>query len=78
MLLARTKVVPNGAWEDWYELALPLANPGGLHDLLVLFGNDEGKSGLMNLDRLHFLRPGEDAAPVELAEETKTKVESDE
>lgn len=76
MLLARTEVVPNGAWEEWYEIVLPLANPGGLHDLLVVFGNDEGKSGLMNLDRLHFLRPDENPAPVEPVKEIKA--ESDE
>lgn len=64
MLLARTEVVPNGAWEEWYEIELPLANPGGLHDFLVVFGNDDGGSGLMNLDRLHFLRAGELAAAV--------------
>ncbi len=66
-LLARTEIVPNGAWEEWYETALPLVNPGGLHDLLVVFGNDEGGNGLMNLDRCHFLRAGESPRAVDLA-----------
>lgn len=51
--LARTRVTPNGAWEDWYELPVPLA-AAGRHDLHVVFENP-GHGGLMNLDALRFV-----------------------
>lgn len=58
-LVARAEIVPNGAWESWYELVLPLADPGGTRELVVVFRNAESPSALMNLDRMVFLRPGE-------------------
>lgn len=59
-VLAEVDIVPNGDWEDWYEVVLPIRDPGGpvgARDLFVTFQHAEGKGGLMNLDRLHFLRP---------------------
>lgn len=64
-LLAQTKVEPNGAWEDWYEIEVPITDPGGAHDLYIVFTNPNGGGGLMNLDRVCFLRANE-AAPENL------------
>jgi cytochrome c len=64
-LLAQTKVEPNGAWEDWYEIEVPITDPGGSHDLCIVFTNSNGGGGLMNLDRVCFLRANE-AAPENL------------
>jgi cytochrome c len=55
-LLAQTKVEPNGAWEDWYEITIPVTDPGHTHDLYIVFQNPNGGGGLMNLDRVCFLR----------------------
>jgi cytochrome c len=60
-LLAQTKIEPNGAWEDWYEIEVPIIDPGGSHDLYIVFQNPNGGGGLMNLDRVCFLRAGETA-----------------
>lgn len=54
--LAVAEVIPNGAWEDWYEIEVPIRDPGGPRDLIVRFHNPDGGGGLMNLDRICFLR----------------------
>lgn len=53
-LLGSLTVEPNGAWEDWFEIEAPLHDPGGLHDLLVLFLDPAAPNALMNLDSLRF------------------------
>jgi len=58
-LLASTPIVPNGAWEEWYEIELAIQASDELIDLFVVFQNPNGGGGLMNLDRLYFLRAGE-------------------
>lgn len=58
-ILGSTEVVPNGAWEDWYEIEIPIADPGGALPLIVRFHNPKGGGGLMNLDRICFLREGQ-------------------
>lgn len=68
-LLAQTKVEPNGAWEDWYEIEVPITDPGGAHNLYIVFTNPNGGGGLMNLDRVCFLRAGQTA--IDLASPTK-------
>ena len=67
--LAQTKVEPNGAWEDWYEIEVPITDPGGAHELYIVFTNPNGGGGLMNLDRVCFLRAGQTA--IDLASPTK-------
>lgn len=51
-------MVPNGAWEDWFEVDVPLHAPAGLHDLFVVFRNAASPSGLMNLDALRCVPAG--------------------
>ena len=71
-MLASTEVVPNGAWEDWYEIEIPITDPGGPRPLIVRFHNPDGGGGLMNLDRICFLREGQslsDLLPPQKAEQ---------
>ncbi len=63
-LVAQCEILPNGAWEDWYEIALPIVDPGGRHDLFIVFQHPDGAHALMNLDRVFFLRPAESASKV--------------
>lgn len=53
-LVASVEVVPNGAWEDWFVLESSLQDPGGFHDLVVVFSNPDSPSALLNLDQLEF------------------------
>jgi len=54
-LIGSFEMVPNGAWEEWFEVEVALTDPGGLQDLFVVFRNESGGGGLMNLDRMEFL-----------------------
>jgi len=56
-LVGSIDVVPNGAWEEWYELSLPVAYSGAPCDVYVRFLNPERRGGLMNLDRVTFHPP---------------------
>lgn len=58
-ILAQIEMEPNGAWEDWFEIEVPVTDPGGSHDLYIVFQNPNGGGGLMNLDRVCFLRANE-------------------
>jgi cytochrome c len=54
--IASFELEPNGAWEEWFELTAEIADPGGSHDIYVLFSNPGAPGGLMNLDSLEFRR----------------------
>jgi cytochrome c len=55
-VLASFRVVPNGAWEEWFELESPLEPTPEPCDLFVVFTNPEQPSALLNLDWLEFRR----------------------
>jgi hypothetical protein len=54
-LLGSFAMAPNGAWEEWFEVDVPLHASSGLHDLFVVFRNEASPSALMNLDALRFV-----------------------
>jgi len=54
-LVASFELEPNGAWEDWFDLEAKIRDPGGPHDLFVLFSNPGAAGGLMNIDSMEFL-----------------------
>ena len=55
-LVGEFEMEPNGAWEEWFEVEVALAWPGGVRDLFVTFQNEGAGGGLMNLDLLTFRR----------------------
>jgi cytochrome c len=65
-LLARIEVVPNGHWEDWFELEAPIRDPDRALDLVVRFANPAVPSGLLNLDWIEFSPPQEPSASTPL------------
>jgi cytochrome c len=62
-VLGSFELKPNGAWEEWFEVEVPLRAPPDLHDLFVVFRNETSPSALMNLDSLRFLAAPAASAP---------------
>lgn len=54
-LVASFEMVPNGAWEEWFDVEAPVAAEAGARDLFIRFVNPAGGGGLMNLDSVEFL-----------------------
>lgn len=53
-LLASANVTPEGDWENWREQTVEFLSVDGVHDVFVVFTNEERKGGLMNLDSMFF------------------------
>ncbi|MGV3640265.1 MAG: carbohydrate-binding protein, partial [Adhaeribacter sp.] len=64
-LLATAQVPVTGAGEtDMQRFSMDVANPGGLHDLYLVFRNDQLKSDLLQLDWVYFDN-GKQAVPAD-------------
>ena len=55
-LLATVPVEVNGQWEEFHEERATWESPGGRHDVWLVFTHPGRAGGLMNLDRVHWLR----------------------
>ena len=53
-LIAELPFEPTGGWETWQEIRATITDPGGLHNLCVVFVNPQGGGPFMNLDWLLF------------------------
>lgn len=53
-LVGSFEMVPNGEWEAWFDVQVPLKAEAGARDLFIVFTNEESGGGLMNLDSLRF------------------------
>ena len=53
-LIAQIPFKATGEWETWTEIEATIKDPGGLHDLCVVFVNPKGGGPFMNLDWLRF------------------------
>lgn len=55
-LIAELKFAATGGWEQWQTIEATITDPGGLHDLCVVFVNTKHSQPFMNLDWLKFGR----------------------
>jgi PKD repeat protein/glucose/arabinose dehydrogenase len=58
-LVARTAAMPRtpGGWGDFRNITLPIADPGGTHELFFVFRNPEAQHDLANLNWVQFNAP---------------------
>ncbi len=54
-LIGRVVVPVTGQWDEWRMVMIPVVDPGGVHDLYVVGGkNDGGAQQCFNIDTLEF------------------------
>ena len=56
-LLATAQVEPTGGWRTFHEIAVPVTDPGGSHELFLVFANTAGDTSLFNVDWVRFSSP---------------------
>jgi len=56
-LLATVPVEPTGGWRTFRELSVPVTDPGGSHELFLVFANNAGDTSLFNVDWVRFSSP---------------------
>ena len=54
VIIAEIAFDATGGWEQWIEARSIVADPGGLHNLCVIFVNPDAGGPFMNLDWLRF------------------------
>jgi cytochrome c len=59
-------VEPTGGWQSWTDVTAPVTDPGGVHDLYLVFTRNAGDGGLFNMNYLDFRGKGvsENARPI--------------
>ena len=58
-LLGSTAIAPTGGWQKWVDVEGTIQDPGGTHDLVLVFAAPKGKKKLFNLNWIYFHPPGE-------------------
>jgi hypothetical protein len=53
-LIAGLEFDESGEWEKWIETKASVNDPGGIHDLCVVFVNEQNSGPFMNIDWLQF------------------------
>jgi cytochrome c len=48
--VASANVAPTGGWQTWVNVTAPITDPGGTHDVFLVFRNPTNTGGLMNLN----------------------------
>lgn len=71
-LISTVRVGRTGAWQVYTDLAAPLANPGGTHELFFIFRRNPGDDGLFNVNWIDFVGPGV-SRPPEVAKAAKPR-----
>lgn len=57
-LVGTARVFPTGGWQSWTNVTADISNPGGSHELFLLFLGNPGETGLFNVNYLTFEGPG--------------------
>jgi cytochrome c len=58
-LIGSADVAVTGGWQKWADVSAPLKDPGGNHELFLVFKHPQNQGGLFNLNWIHFHAPGE-------------------
>lgn len=61
--IGRAYVASTGGWQTWRDITIPISDPVGSGPLYLLFENNQGDSGLLNVNYLEFTGPGASARP---------------
>lgn len=56
-LLGSATVVSTGGWQEWVNVDVVIKDPGGSHELVLVFKHDQNAGGLFNLNWVHFQQP---------------------
>ena len=62
-LLGTAYVDPTGDWQTYTDVTIPVDDPGGTHDLFLVFLRESGDGGLFNLNAITFHGPGVNEPP---------------
>jgi cytochrome c len=58
-VISTTEIKPTGSWQKWVDVEGTIQDPGGTHDLVLVFAAPKGKKKLFNLNWIYFHPPGE-------------------
>ena len=72
--ISTVRVGSTGDWQVYTDLAAPLANPGGTHELFFIFRRNPGDDGLFNINWIDFEGPGV-SRPTGTAKAAKSRIE---
>ena len=61
--ISAVRVGSTGAWQVYTDLAAPIADPGGTHELFFVFIRNPGDDGLFNINWIDFQGPGVSRPP---------------
>ena len=61
--ISTVRVGSTGDWQVYTDLAAPIANPGGTHELFFVFRRNPGDDGLFNINWIDFEGPGVSRPP---------------
>ena len=62
--ISTVRVGSTGAWQVYTDLAAPIADPGGTHELFFIFRRNPGDDGLFNINWIDFEGPGVSRPPI--------------
>jgi len=58
-VISTAAIAPTGSWTKWADVDATIQDPGGTHDLFLVFTAAKGKKKLFNLNWINFHAPGE-------------------
>ena len=56
-MLGSATVASTGGWQKWINVDAVIKDPGGSHELVLVFRHDQNAGGLFNLNWVHFHQP---------------------
>ncbi len=68
-LVGSAGVFPTGGWQSWANVTADISDPGGTHELFLVFVHEPGSGGLFNLNYIVFEGPGVSVEAVEPVEQ---------